>query len=206
MTNNEASNPSVAITGGGSGLGRELALKLADKGYRVFGTALNPAEVDDLATASGGRVALSVADITDETAVTDWVKKVTNQLGARGLDVLISNAGILTPGPLEVLPLAAIKREYEVNVFGALAVINAFLPSLRTSGGRIVAIGAMTGRFPCRSTGPRVPPKPPWKPSRMSIAPSSSRSACTSCWPRPAIWSPAGRPKRPPRCDAPLTR
>ena len=55
MTNNEASNPSVAIPGAGSGLGRELALKLADKGYRVFGTALNPAEVDDLATASGGR-------------------------------------------------------------------------------------------------------------------------------------------------------
>jgi NAD(P)-dependent dehydrogenase (short-subunit alcohol dehydrogenase family) len=154
MTDNEASNPSVAITGAGSGLGRELALKLADKGYRVFGTALNPAEVDDLATASGGRVALSVADITDETAVTEWVDKVTNELGARGLDALISNAGILTPGPLEVLPLAAIKREYEVNVFGALAVINAFLPSLRTSGGRIVAIGAMTGRFPLPFNGP----------------------------------------------------
>jgi NAD(P)-dependent dehydrogenase (short-subunit alcohol dehydrogenase family) len=82
------------------------------------------------------------------------VDKVTNQLGARGLDVLISNAGILTPGPLEVLSLAAIKREYEVNVFGALAVINAFLPSLRTSRGRIVAIGAMTGRFPLPFNGP----------------------------------------------------
>src|SRR5271163_5009769 len=106
MTDSEASDPSVAITGAGSGLGRELALKLADKGYRVFGTALNPAEVDDLANASGGRVALSVANITDETAVTEWVDNVTNQLGARGLDVLISNAGILTPGPLEVLSLA----------------------------------------------------------------------------------------------------
>jgi len=63
----------------------------------VFGTALNPAEVDELATASGGRVTLSVTDITDETAVAEWVDKVTNQLGARGLDVLISNAGILTP-------------------------------------------------------------------------------------------------------------
>jgi NAD(P)-dependent dehydrogenase (short-subunit alcohol dehydrogenase family) len=154
MTDSGASNPSVAITGAGSGLGRELALKLADKGYRVFGTALNPAEVDDLATASGGRVALSVADITDETAVVKWVDRVSDQLGARGLDVLISNAGILTPGPLEVLPLAAIKREYEVNVFGALAVINAFLPSLRRSRGRIVAIGAMTGRFPLPFNGP----------------------------------------------------
>jgi NAD(P)-dependent dehydrogenase (short-subunit alcohol dehydrogenase family) len=97
ITGNEASNPSAAITGACSGLGRELALKLADKGYRVFGTALNPAEVDELATASGGRVTLSVTDITDETAVAEWVDKVTNQLGAGGLDVLISNAGILTP-------------------------------------------------------------------------------------------------------------
>jgi NAD(P)-dependent dehydrogenase (short-subunit alcohol dehydrogenase family) len=154
MTNDVVSKPSVAITGAGSGLGRELALKLADKGYRVFGTAVNPAEADDLAAASGGQVALSVADITDDTAVAEWVDKVTSLLGARGLDVLISNAGILTPGPLEVLSLSAIKREYEVNVFGALAVINAFLPSLRTSRGRIVAIGAMTGRFPLPFNGP----------------------------------------------------
>jgi NAD(P)-dependent dehydrogenase (short-subunit alcohol dehydrogenase family) len=154
MTTNEAPHPSVAITGAGSGLGRELALKLADKGYRVFGTALNTAEVDDLGSASGGRASLSVADITDQGAVQKWVETVTNELGGVGLDVLISNAGILTPGPLEVLALEAIKREYEVNVFGALAVINAFLPSLRQSRGRIVAIGAMTGRFPLPFNGP----------------------------------------------------
>jgi NAD(P)-dependent dehydrogenase (short-subunit alcohol dehydrogenase family) len=154
MTINEAPPRSVAITGAGSGLGREIALRLAEKGYRVFGTALNTDEVDGLATASSGRAALSIADITDQTAVQEWVDTVTDELGAGGLDVLISNAGILTPGPLEVLPLDAIKREFEVNVFGALAVINAFLPALRQSRGRIVAIGAMTGRFPLPFNGP----------------------------------------------------
>jgi NAD(P)-dependent dehydrogenase (short-subunit alcohol dehydrogenase family) len=154
MTINEAPPRSVAITGAGSGLGREIALRLAEKGYRVFGTALNTDEVDDLAAAASGRAALSIADITDQTAVQEWVDPVTAELGEGGLDVLISNAGILTPGPLEVLPLDAIKREFEVNVFGALAVINAFLPSLRQSRGRIVAIGAMTGRFPLPFNGP----------------------------------------------------
>jgi NAD(P)-dependent dehydrogenase (short-subunit alcohol dehydrogenase family) len=144
----------AAITGAGSGLGREIALKLAAKGYQVFGTALHDDEVHDLSSASDGRVSLSITDITQEGAVRAWVGQVTNQLDEAGLDVLVSNAGILTPGPMEILPLQPIKREFEVNVFGGLAVINAFLPALRQSRGRIVAIGAMTGRFPLPFNGP----------------------------------------------------
>ncbi|MFF3663803.1 SDR family NAD(P)-dependent oxidoreductase [Streptomyces olivochromogenes] len=155
MTNaTKSEHPSVAITGAGSGLGRDLALKLAKKGYRVFGTALQQDEVADLDKASNGAVSLAIVDITDESAVTTWVDQVSEELGDADLDVLISNAGILTPGPLEVLPLAAVKREFEVNVFGGLSVINAFLPALRTSRGRIVLIGAMTGRFPLPFNGP----------------------------------------------------
>jgi NAD(P)-dependent dehydrogenase (short-subunit alcohol dehydrogenase family) len=144
----------AAVTGAGSGLGREIALNLAAKGYRVFGTALLAEEVDDLATTSHGQVSLSVTDITQADAIKTWVDQVTDQLDGAGLDVLISNAGILTPGPLEILPLEAIKREFDVNVFGGLAVINAFLPALRRVRGRIVAVGAMTGRFPLPFDGP----------------------------------------------------
>jgi NAD(P)-dependent dehydrogenase (short-subunit alcohol dehydrogenase family) len=151
---NEQNLRSAAVTGAGSGLGRDIALGLAAKGYHVFGTALDPADVSDLQKASGGNVELSVCDITDEKAVNQWASRVSAQLGEDGLDLLISNAGILTPGPLEILPLAAIKHEFEVNVFGGLAVINAFLPALRKSRGRIVTIGAMTGRFPIPFNGP----------------------------------------------------
>jgi NAD(P)-dependent dehydrogenase (short-subunit alcohol dehydrogenase family) len=97
---------------------------------------------------------VTLADITDQHAVTAWVGKVSDELGERGLDVLISNAGTLTPGPLEVIPLNDIRREFEVNVFGAMAVINGFLPALRKSRGRIVQIGAMTGRLPVPFDGP----------------------------------------------------
>jgi NAD(P)-dependent dehydrogenase (short-subunit alcohol dehydrogenase family) len=150
----ELRQPSVAITGAGSGLGRAVAIKLAAKGYRVFGTARSETDAADLEKASAGNAAVTLVDITDQGAVTDWVGTVSDELGERGLDVLISNAGTLTPGPLEVIPLHDIRREFEVNVFGALAVINGFLPALRKSRGRIVQIGAMTGRLPVPFDGP----------------------------------------------------
>jgi len=150
----ELRQPTVAITGAGSGLGRAMAIKLAARGYRVFGTARSETDAADLEKASAGNAAVTLADITDQHAVTAWVGKVSDELGERGLDVLISNAGTLTPGPLEVIPLDDIRREFEVNVFGAMAVINGFLPALRKSRGRIVQIGAMTGRLPVPFDGP----------------------------------------------------
>ena len=146
---------SAAITGAGSGLGRDIALGLAEKGYTVFGTALTEAEVQDLKGASGGRVSLALCDITKEPSVKAWARSVSVALGeGRGLDVLISNAGILTPGPLEVLPLDAIRREFDVNVFGALSVMTAFLPALRKARGRIVQVSTWTARLPLPFNGP----------------------------------------------------
>lgn len=154
MTDGETARRAAAITGAGQGLGRSVALKLADKGYRVYGTGLADAEVDELRDASGGRISLSITDITDEQAVRTWATQVGEEIGPIGLNVLVSNAGILTPGPLEVLPLHAVKREFDVNVFGSISVINAFLPALRSARGRIVQVGAMTGRFPLPFNGP----------------------------------------------------
>lgn len=142
------------MTGAGGGLGRDIALGLAAKGYRVFGTAMASGEIADLQQASGGRVTLSICDITDEKSVQSWARGVSDAVGAAGLDLLISNAGILTPGPLEVLPLAAVKREFEVNVFGAMSVMNAFLPALRQARGRIVQISTWTASLPLPFNGP----------------------------------------------------
>ena len=143
----------AAVTGAGSGLGRDIALGLAARNCRVFGTALSPQEIEDLKNASNGAVSLNQCDITDEAAVRNWVSEVVAQTGG-GLDLLISNAGILTPGPLEVLPLSAIRREFEVNVFGVLAVVNAFLPALRKQRGRIVQVSTWTASLPLPFNGP----------------------------------------------------
>ncbi len=146
---------SAAITGAGSGLGRDIALGLASKGYAVFGTALTEAEVQDLKSASGGRVRLDICNIVQEKDVKAWAARVSAVLGdGRGLDLLISNAGILTPGPIEVLSLDALRREFDVNVFGAVSVINAFLPALRRARGRIVQISTWTASLPLPFNGP----------------------------------------------------
>ena len=75
---------------------------------------------------------------------------VSEALGGGGLGLLINNAGILTPGPLEVLPLDAIRHEFEVDVFGALSVMNAFLPALRAGRGRVIT-GQQLDREPSPS-------------------------------------------------------
>jgi NAD(P)-dependent dehydrogenase (short-subunit alcohol dehydrogenase family) len=148
------SGRSVAVTGAGAGLGRDIALGLAARGYIVFGTAMSAAEVQELKDASGGRVSLTVCDMTKEASVKAWAGGVSDVLGDSGLDILINNAGILTPGPIEILPLGAIRREFDVNVFGALSVINAFLPALRKARGRIVQVSTWTATVPLPFNGP----------------------------------------------------
>ena len=148
------SSRSVAITGAGAGLGREIALGLGAKGYAVFGTAMSDAEVQDLKNASNGRVRLMICDMTKAPAVQTWTREVSDALGDAGLNLLINNAGILTPGPIEVISLDAIRREFDVNVFGALSVINAFLPALRKARGRIVQVSTWTANVPLPFNGP----------------------------------------------------
>jgi NAD(P)-dependent dehydrogenase (short-subunit alcohol dehydrogenase family) len=149
----DAKQRTAAVTGAGSGLGRDIALGLAAKNYRVFGTAFKSEEIEDLRRASSGAVTLADCDIADAAAVKNWAGEVANHTGG-SLDLLISNAGILTPGPLEILPLDAIRHEFEVNVFGALSVMNAFLPPLRKAHGRIVQISTWTASLPLPFNGP----------------------------------------------------
>ena len=106
---------SAAITGAGSGLGRDIALGLAVKGYRVFGTAFSIEEIADLKRASNDAATLTHCDITDENSVKKWAREISDALGNDGLDLLVSNAGILTPGPIEVLSLDDIRREFAVD-------------------------------------------------------------------------------------------
>jgi NAD(P)-dependent dehydrogenase (short-subunit alcohol dehydrogenase family) len=153
-TNSTRNSRSAAITGAGGGLGREVALGLAKKGYRVFGIARKDEEVAEVEAASGGAVQMAICDVTDEAAINAWAQRVSAALGADGLDLLVSNAGILTVGPLETIPLDVVRHAFEVNVFGSLAVINAFLPALRAARGRIIQVGSMTGSFALPFAGP----------------------------------------------------
>jgi len=145
----------VAITGAGSGLGLELAIGFAKQGYKVFGTATSPIEIEAHKNELAGfDITFTVTDITKEKDVRNWGEIVASTLGNQGLDILINNAGVLTPGPMEVLALEAIRKEFEVNVFGSISTITAFLPLLRKSQGRIVQIGSLTGLYPIQFSEP----------------------------------------------------
>ena len=96
---------------------------------------------------------LTRCDISDDDAVKQRARDVASQTGG-GLDLLINNAGFLTPGPLEVLSLDAIRREFDVNVFGSLSVINSFLAALRHALGCIVQISTWTAHMPMPFNGP----------------------------------------------------
>lgn len=130
----------VVVSGAGRGLGREIALTLARKRAIVFGTASSSREVEEVRGASGGRVSLIVCDAEDMTAVTTWAAGVLEAIGDTGLDLLITTGTRLARGPLELVPLEEIRHGFVANVFGGIAVINAFLPALRKAHGRIIQV------------------------------------------------------------------
>src|SRR5260370_7935679 len=99
----DANKRSAAVTGAGGGLGRDIALGLAAKNYRVFGTAMTPGEIADIKQASGGAVTLTRCDITDEAAVKSWASGAGAESGG-GLRLPLRNYGIPTPCPLHVPP------------------------------------------------------------------------------------------------------
>src|SRR5260370_7107527 len=99
---------------------------------------------------------LAICDITDAAAVKNWAHDIATQTEG-SLDLLINNAGILTPRPLEFLPLDAIRHEFEVNLFGALSVMNAFLPALRKARGHIVPLSTWTPSLPLPFHRPPAP-------------------------------------------------
>jgi len=144
--------PHAVITGAGSGLGRNLALELVRRGYTVWGTAASATEIDEVATATDGHARLIVCDITDPDQVSRLAAEVTGATDGRA-DLLVSNAGTLTPGPLEAVPAAASHREFAVNTLGVLNVVNAFLPALRLARGRIVQVSTMSVDFPSPFNG-----------------------------------------------------
>ena len=83
-------------------------------------------------------------DVTDSSSITATAAAVA---AAGGLAGLVNNAGIVVAAPVELLPLAELRRQLEVNVIGLVAVTQAALPLLRQSRGRIVNIGSISGRM-----------------------------------------------------------
>lgn len=144
-------NSGVVVTGASSGIGAAVARALAGEGFRVFGTTRRPEAAAELAHAGVRPVCL---DVTDQSSIARARAEVEVALDGAPLAALVNNAGIPAAGPLELVPLDELRRVLEVNLIGALAVTQMFLPLLKAARGRIVNISSVAGRVALPVMGP----------------------------------------------------
>ncbi len=133
----------VLITGCSSGIGRSTARRLAAGGWTVYATARRVESIADLEAAGCRTLAL---DVTDEDSMVAAVRAVEETHGAVG--VLINNAGYSQSGAIETVPLEAVRRQFETNVFGLARLTQLVLPKMRDQRwGKIVNLGSMGGKL-----------------------------------------------------------
>jgi NADP-dependent 3-hydroxy acid dehydrogenase YdfG len=131
----------VLITGASSGFGKQVALRLLDEGYIVYGTARRVEKMRDIGERGGHVLEM---DVTDTAAVNAGVNRIITEQGR--IDVLFNNAGYGSYGIIECVPLDEIKYQYDVNVFGMARMIQAVLPHMRAQrSGRIINTASVVG-------------------------------------------------------------
>jgi NAD(P)-dependent dehydrogenase (short-subunit alcohol dehydrogenase family) len=140
----------IVITGASTGIGEACALRLDELGYRVFAGVRKAADGEALQKKSSDRLSPVILDVTSEESIAAAVRMA----GEIPLAGLVNNAGIFVAGPLELVPIAMWRKQFEVNVIGQVAVTQAFLPMLRAGRGRIVNIGSVAGRSALPFSGP----------------------------------------------------
>jgi NAD(P)-dependent dehydrogenase (short-subunit alcohol dehydrogenase family) len=141
----------VLVTGASSGIGEDAARTLAQRGFIVFAGVRNDAD--------GARVATlhdNIRPVLLDVTNADHVAAAAETVAERGIPLraLVNNAGIAIGGPLEYLPLAELRRVFDVNLFGQIAVMQALLPLLRQTRGRLVFVGSISGRLAAPFVGP----------------------------------------------------
>jgi len=134
----------VVVTGCSTGIGAATARVLRDVGWRVVPTARRE---EDLALLRGEGFEAVALDVADSDSVKQCVQEVLDLFGGR-IGGLVNNAGYGQAGAVEDLSREALRRQFEVNVFGMQELTNGFIPAMREQGwGRIVNISSVLGRI-----------------------------------------------------------
>ena len=120
----------IIITGVSTGIGYSLTNIFLNKGFRVFGSVRKQADAERLKSEFGGDFHALQFDVTDHNAVAASVSEIEPMIRDEGLAGLINNAGIAVGGTVMHTPIKEYQRQFDVNLFGAIAVTKAFLPML----------------------------------------------------------------------------
>jgi NADP-dependent 3-hydroxy acid dehydrogenase YdfG len=131
----------VLITGCSSGIGHDLAQRLARASYTVIATARHPEMLSDL------HVALQLPlNVTDPTSIAIATEEVVRRFGR--IDVLINNAGYAIRGAIEDIAVEQVQQMFDVNVYGVMRMIHAVVPHMRQqNSGRVITIGSLAGKL-----------------------------------------------------------
>lgn len=143
MTTHTSLHELVVVTGASTGIGLATAVQLARAGYDVLGGVRTSADGERLRQAGIEPIEL---DVTDSKAIATLRERIENDPQRRPLRALVNNAGIAINGPVEVIPLADWRRQLEVALVGPVGMIQALLPALMSSKGRVVNIGSVGSR------------------------------------------------------------
>ena len=135
-------NKTTLVTGVSSGIGREIAQLLAERGARVFGTVRNPQSASPIPGVEIVRM-----EVTDDASVNEALQRIVQKAGP--IQYLVNNAGYSFMGALEETSVDEARQQFETNLFGVLRVTNAILPGMRQAGfGRIVNVSSVLGFLP----------------------------------------------------------
>jgi NAD(P)-dependent dehydrogenase (short-subunit alcohol dehydrogenase family) len=135
----------VLISGSSTGIGRACALRLDRAGFRVFAGVRNRSDAESLDAEGSERLEPVILDVTDDGTIDVTRDRIEQETGGR-LAGLVNNAGVAMGGPVEALPLDALRRQLEVNVTGQVAVTQAMLPMIRAARGRVVFVSSIGGK------------------------------------------------------------
>jgi NAD(P)-dependent dehydrogenase (short-subunit alcohol dehydrogenase family) len=142
----------IAVTGASAGIGNALVERLTREGRNVVALARDPARVS--IPNGPGRVEVVRLDFDDPPAVEAAAHDVARIIGTARLAGLVNMAGIIVEGPLEAIPMQAIRRQFEINVIGPVALTQALLPLLAKARGTVINIGAVSAHLTPPFYGP----------------------------------------------------
>lgn len=141
MTSSEQCNELIVVTGASTGMGAATAKELARRGFQVLAGVRRDVDADALRADGIEPHILDITVDSDVAAIADRVER-----DPRPLRALINNAGIAINSPVETLPLAQWRQQFEVNLFGHIAITQALLPALLRSSGTVVNISSVGGK------------------------------------------------------------
>jgi NAD(P)-dependent dehydrogenase (short-subunit alcohol dehydrogenase family) len=146
----------VLITGAAGGVGSALVERLEELGWSVF-AGVRSAEAG-LGLAERGRAVTPIVfDLRDDESILDARNEIAYTLrerGLAGLNALVNNAGLVVTAPVELVTREALRRQFEVNVFGTVAVTQAFLPLVRAGKGRVINVSGAAASVALPMLGP----------------------------------------------------